>query len=57
LIAQREQEPEPERKTELVKQALVLRMDLQKRFPEQWKQLAYTRPGDSRTRPRRPHAS
>ena len=56
LIAQREQEPDPARKAELVQQALVLRMDLQKRFPEQWKQLAYTRPGD-RARPRRPHAS
>jgi DNA primase len=57
LIAQREQEPDPARKAELVQQALALRTDLQKRFPEQWKQLAYTRPGDSRARPRRPHAS
>ena len=57
LIARREQEPDPDRKAELVRQALALRVDLQKRFPEQWKQLAYTRPGDSRARPRRPHAS
>jgi DNA primase len=57
LIAQREQEPDPARKAELVHQAIALRTDLQRRFPEQWKQLAYTRPGDPRTRQRRPHAS
>jgi DNA primase len=57
LIAQREQEPDPARKAELVHQALELRTDLQRRFPEQWKQLAYTRPGDARSRQRRPHAS
>ena len=57
LISQREQEPDPARKAELVQQAIVLRTDLQKRFPDQWKQLAYTRTGDARARPRRPHAS
>ena len=57
LIAEREQEPDPARKAELVQQALALRTDLQRRFPEQWKQLAYTRPGEARARQRRPHAS
>jgi len=57
LIAQREQEPDPARKAELVQQSIALRNDLQRRFPEQWKQLAYTRPGDARSRQRRPHAS
>jgi hypothetical protein len=56
LEAERGQEPDPDRKEALVRRAQALRADLQARFPDQWRKRAFTRPSESRARPRRPNA-